>query len=86
MKLGSTDLSKMNPAMSGGAQGGMVGSGNMGRGPRDRLVGAAVIIVKGPQKGYAGTVKDTNGNICRVELLSGNKIIMIDKSKIKKRL
>ena len=85
MKLGSTDLSKMNPAMSGGAQGGMVGSGNMSRGPRDRLIGVSVTIVKGPQKGYAGTIKDTNGNIARVELLSGNKIIMIDKEKLKRR-
>ena len=87
LKLGSTDLSKMNPAMTGGAQqGGMVGSGNMGRGPRDRLIGVQVQITKGPQKGYVGTVKDTNGTVIRVELLSGNKVIMIDRSKLKRRL
>lgn len=85
MKLGATDLSKMNPAMSGGAQGGMVGSGNIGRGPRDRLIGVQVQIVKGTQKGYVGIIKDTNGPIARVELLSGNKIIMIDKEKLRRR-
>lgn len=74
----------MNPAMAGGAQGGgMVGSGNMGRGPRDRLIGKLVAIVKGPHKGYAGTVKDTNGPIARVELQTGNKVITIDKTKLK---
>ncbi|KAI0826435.1 hypothetical protein BC629DRAFT_1434851 [Irpex lacteus] len=84
-KLGSTDLSKMNPALSGGAQGGMVGSGNIGRGPRDRLIGVIVMVVKGPRKGYVGTIKDTNGNIARVELISGNKVIQIEKEKLKRR-
>jgi len=51
----------MNPALSGGAAtGGMVGSG-MNRGLRDRLIGVLVTVVKGPQKGYVGTIKDTNG-------------------------
>ncbi|KDQ56765.1 hypothetical protein JAAARDRAFT_36254 [Jaapia argillacea MUCL 33604] len=83
MKLGNADLSKMNPAMSGGASGGMVGSG-MGRGPRDRLIGVLVVIVKGSTKGHIGTIKDTNGNIARVELHSNNKIIMVDKDKLKR--
>ncbi|EMD36765.1 hypothetical protein CERSUDRAFT_137024 [Gelatoporia subvermispora B] len=81
MKLGSTDLSKMNPALMGGA-GGMVGSGPMGRGPRDRLIGTSVRVIKGPSKGYVGTIKDTNGPIFRVELLTGNKVITIDKEKL----
>lgn len=85
MKLGAIDLTKMNPAMSGGAQGGMVGSGNIGRGPRDRLIGVQVAVVKGPRKGYVGAIKDTNGNIARVELISGNKVIMIEKDKLKRR-
>lgn len=84
-KLGATDLSKMNPALMGGAQGGMVGSGNIGRGPRDRLIGVMVSIVKGTRKGYVGTIKDTNGNMARVELISGNKIIQIEKEKLKRR-
>ncbi|KAI0088854.1 hypothetical protein BDY19DRAFT_1041717 [Irpex rosettiformis] len=84
-KLGATDLSKMNPALSGGAQGGMVGSGNIGRGPRDRLIGVTVMVVKGPRKGYVGTVKDTNGNLARVELISGNKVVQIEKDKLKRR-
>ena len=58
----------MNPALSGGAvTGGMVGSG-MNRGLRDRLIGVLVTVVKGPQKGYVGTIKDTNGPMARVEL------------------
>lgn len=78
----SMDLTKMNPAMAA-PTGGMVGSGNMGRGPRDRLIGATIIIVKGPHKGYAGAVKDTNGPIARIELLAGNKVITVDKDKLR---
>lgn len=74
----------MNPALSGGA-GGMVGSGTMGRGPRDRLIGVSVMVIKGPNKGYVGTVKDTNGPHVRVELLTGNKVITIDKDRIRRR-
>lgn len=84
MKLGATDLSKMNPAMTGGA-GGMVGSGNIGRGPRDRLIGVTVTVTKGPNKGYIGTIKDTNGPIARVELVTGNKVISIEKVKLMRR-
>lgn len=86
MKVGGADLSKMNPALSGGAMGGMVGSGPMGRGPRDRDIGVTVVIVKGPHKGYAGTIKDTNGSMARVELLTSNKMITIDKTKLHRKL
>ena len=72
----------MNPAMSGG---GMVGSGNIGRGPRDRLIGVAVTVTKGPHKGYIGIIKDTNGPIARVELNTGNKVVTIDKEKLRRR-
>ncbi|KAF8837001.1 transcription elongation factor Spt5 [Paxillus ammoniavirescens] len=81
-----TDLGKMNPHAAGGApMGGMVGSA-MGRGPRDRDIGALVAIVKGPQKGYLGIIKDTNGNFARVELHTGNKVITIDKEKLYRKL
>ena len=63
----------------------MVGSGMIGRGPRDRLIGTQVMVTKGPSKGVAGVIKDTNGNLARVELLTGNKVISIDKSKLKWR-
>jgi len=63
----------------------MVGSGILGRGPRDRLIGTQVMVTKGPSKGIAGVVKDTNGNLARVELLTGNKVISIDKSKLRWR-
>lgn len=80
-----TDLSKMNPTMVA-PTGGMVGSGSMGRGPRDRHIGLTVTVVKGAQKGYVGTIKDTNGSIARVELRTGNKIISIEKDKLYKRM
>uniref|UniRef100_A0A0W0G1Y1 Transcription elongation factor SPT5 n=1 Tax=Moniliophthora roreri TaxID=221103 RepID=A0A0W0G1Y1_MONRR len=80
-----TDLSKMNPALAA-PTGGMVGSGPMGRGPRDRLIGVSVTVIKGPHKGYVGTIKDTNGAIARVELHTGNKIISIEKAKLHRRL
>ncbi|KAJ7132900.1 transcription elongation factor Spt5 [Mycena crocata] len=79
------DLSKMNPALMP-PTGGMVGSGSMGRGPRDRLIGVTVTIVKGPYKGYVGAIKDTNGPIARVELHTGNKVVAVDKEKLKRRL
>lgn len=63
----------------------MVGSGMIGRGPRDRLIGTPVMVTKGPSKGVAGVIKDTNGTLARVELLTGNKVISIDKSKLKWR-
>lgn len=86
LKPGVADLSKMNPAMSGGAMtGGMVGSGHIGRGPRDRLIGVTVIVVKGPNKGYVGAIKDTNGPYARVELHTGNKMLTIEKEKLKRR-
>ena len=74
------DLSKMNPSMMGG---GIVSSGMIGRGPRDKLAGTPIMVTKGPNKGVAGVIKDTNGNLARVELLTGNKVISIDKSKLK---
>ncbi|KDR77014.1 hypothetical protein GALMADRAFT_246210 [Galerina marginata CBS 339.88] len=84
LKTAGADLSKMNPAMVA-PTGGMVGSGAMGRGPRDRDIGTTVMVVKGPHKGYVGTIKDTNGPVARVELRTGNKIIMIEKEKIYRR-
>lgn len=74
----------MNPAVVA-PTGGMVGSGTMGRGPRDRDIGTTVMVIKGPNKGYVGTIKDTNGPLARVELRTGNKIIMIDKTKLYRR-
>ncbi|KAG1749697.1 uncharacterized protein EDB91DRAFT_1109150 [Suillus paluster] len=80
------DLGKMNPTAAGGAQGGMVGSGGMGRGPRDRDIGAVITVVKGNHKGYNGVIKDINGTLARVELNTGNKVITIEKQKLYRRL
>ena len=86
-KAAGPDLSKLNPAVSGGLapMGGTVGS-SLFRGPRDRLVGASVIIIRGNYKGYAGTIKDTNGPHARVELITNNKVISIEKDKLKRKL
>ena len=75
----------MNPAVNGGAAGGMVGSGMMSRGPRDRLINTSVVVIKGEYKGYMGTIKDTNGASARVELLTNNKVITIDKAKLMRK-
>jgi transcription elongation factor SPT5 len=86
--IGSTDLSKMNPAVGVGLgmapPGGTVGS-QIGRGPKDRLAGVSVLIVKGPNKGHAGTIRDTNGNMARVELQTSAKVITIEKEKLRRR-
>ncbi|GAW07474.1 transcription elongation factor spt5 [Lentinula edodes] len=90
-KKPTSDLTKMNPLSAGGASGGggFVGS-TIGRGPRDRLIGAHVVVIKGPHKGYVGIVKDTNGvglsGVARVELNTGNKVISIEKGKLHRKL
>ena len=68
-----------------GPQGGMVGSGMNNRGPRDRMIGLQIIIVKGELKGYQGTIKDTNGQQARIELLTNNKVVTIDKEKLRRK-
>lgn len=80
---GATDLSKMNPSVGGAVPvGGFVGSGAMGRGPRDRHIGVRVVVTAGTFKGYIGIIKDVNGTMARVELNTGNKVISILKSKL----
>ncbi|KAI0083197.1 hypothetical protein BDY19DRAFT_998770 [Irpex rosettiformis] len=37
------------------------------------------------QGGLRRTIKDTNGNLARVELISGNKVVQIEKDKLKRR-
>jgi transcription elongation factor SPT5 len=59
------------------------GSGGMWRGPKDKFISLPVIVVKGPQKGYLGIVKDANGNLLRVELTSNNKVVTYKRSKLK---
>jgi transcription elongation factor SPT5 len=79
-KPGAMDLTKMNPAVAGG-QG---GAPSMSKGPRDRLIGVRIKIIKGTQKGYQGVIKDVNGLQCRVELSTNNRIITIDKEKLRR--
>ena len=80
------DLSKMNPAVGVGMPppGGTVGS-QIGRGPRDRLIGVHVMIVKGPNKGHAATIRETNGHMARIELMTSAKVISIEKDKLRRR-
>ncbi|KZV92212.1 transcription elongation factor Spt5 [Exidia glandulosa HHB12029] len=82
MAKSSMDLTKMNPALAGGA---MPSAGTMDRGFKDPLRGAAVTIVQGGYKGYIGTIKETNGAHARVELSTNNKTISIEKSKLRRR-
>ncbi|KAH9063598.1 hypothetical protein EDB87DRAFT_1703638, partial [Lactarius vividus] len=70
-----TDLSGVNPTSSRG-----VGSG-MGY----RLIGVLVTVAKGPQKGYIGTIKDTNGPIACVQLNTNNEVITIEKERLSRR-
>ncbi|KAG8836180.1 transcription elongation factor spt5 [Serendipita sp. 399] len=79
-KQPGVDLSKMNPAITGATG----GAPSMSRGPRDRLIGVNIKIIKGTQKGYAGVIKDVNGQYCRVELSTNNRIITIEKEKLRR--
>ncbi|KAH9996227.1 hypothetical protein BJV77DRAFT_960644 [Russula vinacea] len=53
--------------------------------PARQAIGVIVTVVKGPQKGYVGTIKDTNGPNARVELNTNNKVITIEKQKLYRR-
>ncbi|CAG7851799.1 Transcription elongation factor SPT5 AltName: Full=Chromatin elongation factor SPT5 [Serendipita indica DSM 11827] len=79
-KQPAMDLTKMNPAVAGGTG----GAPSMSRGPRDRLIGVNIKIIKGTQKGYQGIIKDVNGQHCRVELSTNNRIITIEKDKLRR--
>jgi transcription elongation factor SPT5 len=78
------DTTKMNPSMAGGAQNVML-TMMSARGPRDRLQGMDVKIVKGQFKGHIGIIKDTNGPSARVEVSSKSKIITMDLDKLMAR-
>ena len=75
------DLTKMNPARLGGANG-----ANPPMPPptktvgRDRMIGKTVIIAKGPHKGLLGVVKDTTDTTAKVELHAKNKQLTVDKN------
>lgn len=71
----------VDPAAAAAAASALFG----GRGPKDRLINMNVWIVKGEFKGYMGVVKDTNGNVARVELNTTRKVISIDKAKLRRK-
>ena len=71
-----SDLSNLNPTLSGDAVTG---------GVQDPLVGVIVTVAEGRQKGYIGTIKGTDGPNARVELHTNNKIITIEKQKLHRR-
>lgn len=50
------------------------------------MIGVICKIIKGPQKGYNGIIKDTNGNQLRIELQANNKVITIDRAKVLRML
>ncbi|KAF7326094.1 hypothetical protein MKEN_00460700 [Mycena kentingensis (nom. inval.)] len=52
---------------------------------RDRLKGANVVITRGPFKGYAGVVVETNAQKVRVELQAGNQVKIFDMDALKLR-
>ncbi|KAK5090491.1 transcription elongation factor spt5 [Lithohypha guttulata] len=77
MTQSGPDLTKMNPMLNGQrAPGAMAPPPQVGR---DRLIGQTVHIRKGHFKGHRGIVKDTQGEVARVELQSKNKVINIPK-------
>lgn len=81
-KQDKLDLTRMNPKFRAG--------GAMAPPPlpvkvqtgRDRTINQNVSVRLGEYKGYRGIVKDTNGDIARVELHTKNKILSISKSKL----
>ncbi|PLW52216.1 hypothetical protein PCANC_02297 [Puccinia coronata f. sp. avenae] len=81
---GSLDLSKMNPEMANRPPvgGPMVAAGLGQRFKRDEDIGKLCYIIKGPNKGLQGIIKDINGLLARVELHTNNKTLTIEKTKL----
>ena len=52
---------------------------NFGRYP---LIQKAVVIIKGPYKGYLGICKEMNNNIARIELHTNAKIVNVSREDI----
>ena len=79
---GGPDLTKMNPALQNGGMNGVNGMPPPNTFRRDRAIGAAVSIRKGPYKGLQGVVKDSTDSEARVELHSKAKIITVSKDSL----
>lgn len=79
------DLTKMNPKLrSGGIMAppsSSASSANISLG-RDKLINQSVSVRMGEYKGYRGIVKDTHGDLARVELHTKSKILSIAKTKL----
>lgn len=75
----STDLSKMNPALAARATNGSSASTNgfNRRGGRDVLAGKNVAVIKGQYKTHRGIIKDTQGNMARVEMHTTGRILSL---------
>ena len=79
-KSDSRDLSKLNPALANATGGGANDvrvEGVKRFGGRDIYQGKHVAIVKGPYKTYRGIIKETNGNMARIELQSVSKPVTV---------
>ncbi|EGG10140.1 uncharacterized protein MELLADRAFT_115567 [Melampsora larici-populina 98AG31] len=82
---GALDLTKMNPEMAGRPPVGGVApvAGGLGqRFKRDEDIGKLCYIIKGPNKGLQGIIKDINGLLARVELHTNNKTLTVEKTKL----
>lgn len=81
-KKDDLDLTKMNPEMMGRLPTGVGLAGPGQRFKRDEDIGRHCFIIKGPNKGLQGIIKDVNGQLARVELHTNNKTISIEKTKL----
>ena len=87
-KRTAVDVSKMNPNIAGIApvrqalsdQNLMGAPVRIGRAP---ITGMRVNIIKGPNKGKEGRVKDAHGEQVRVELSSNNKLVTVPKAQLR---
>lgn len=68
----------MNPALAarGAVAAGGANSFNK-RGGRDMLAGKNVAVVKGQYKTHRGIIKDTQGNMARVEMHTTGRILSL---------
>lgn len=77
VKTGTTDLTKMNPALAEPSTEGGANAVAARKGGRDIFAGRHVAIVRGPYKTYRGIIKETTGGMARVELHTMSKILTV---------
>lgn len=75
----------LNPALFGVVASNSADAALNDRGRRDGRIDRKVAVIKGPQKGQAGIIKDVTGLVARVELHTSSKVVAIPLANLKEQ-